>query len=82
MYIGAGYFPIEIATPAELDQAQSEKDPKLRQEKYQAFERKLVREAALIPLKYESTVMLLSHRVEIDRQQAIDWGLSPEFIRW
>ena len=65
-----------VATSKELDQAQLEAVPAVREKLYQDFEMKLVDRALLIPLRNEATYYLTRPPVQIDVEQANSWGLQ------
>jgi ABC-type oligopeptide transport system substrate-binding subunit len=66
-----------VATREELALAQLESDLLKRSEIYKEFERKLVKEGLMIPIRYETTYMVTSNRVVVNPQVINDWGLQP-----
>jgi ABC-type oligopeptide transport system substrate-binding subunit len=70
-------FAVPAATSAELSHAQLESDRLKRSEIYRGFERKLILEGLLVPIRYETTYIVTSKRLVLDPQVANDWGLQP-----
>lgn len=70
-------FARPAATSTELAQAQLESDPLKRSEIYKGFEKKLVVEGLLVPLRYETKYLVTSRRLALDPQVADEWGLQP-----
>ncbi len=70
-------FATPVATSAELAQAQLESDRLKRSQMYKGFERKLVSEGLLVPIRYETKYLITSRRLALDPQVADEWGLQP-----
>jgi ABC-type oligopeptide transport system substrate-binding subunit len=70
-------FAVPVATSAELSRAQLESDRIKRSQIYEGFERKLILEGLLVPIRYETTYIVTSKRLVLDPQVANDWGLQP-----
>ena len=70
-------FATPAATSAELADAQLESDRLKRSQMYEGFERKLVSEGLLVPIRYETSYIVTSKRLVLDPLIANDWGLQP-----
>jgi len=70
-------FARPAATGTELADAQLESDPLKRSEIYKGFEKKLVVEGLLVPIRYETKYLVTSRRLALDPQVADEWGLQP-----
>lgn len=72
----SSYFAEPVASDAQLNQAQVERNREKRNRAYQEFERIAVRRALFIPIRNESTHIVTGKRIHLDAELAADWGLQ------